>query len=56
MYAVESLANSVPDCDVVFTDKAARDALHRRGLGSWLATALPRTVEELSNDLHSLQG
>lgn len=51
MYDIDALATSVPYCDIVFTDAAARDALVRRQLHLSMGTVLPRRPDELIEEL-----
>lgn len=48
LHDIDALANSVPYCDIVFADAAARDCLLRAGLNERMGTVLPRTPDELA--------
>lgn len=49
LHDIDALANSVPYCDIVFADAAARDCLLRAHLDERMRTLLPRTPDELAN-------
>ena len=56
MHDIDALAIAVAYCDVVFTDKAARNALVSSSEIRALATVLPRRPQELTDYLSALPG
>jgi len=55
LYDIDALAVAVPYCDLVLTDRAARDALQRRGLDAHFDTRIPRDPEELATILDACE-
>lgn len=51
MYDIDALVTAVPDCDIVLTDAAARDAGVRRQLQVAMDNVLPRRPCELIDEL-----
>lgn len=49
LHDIDALANSVPYCDIVFADAAARDCLLRANLDERMNTLLPRTPNQLAD-------
>ena len=47
LHDINALANSVPYCDIVFTDAAARDCLLRASIDERMMTSVPRTPDDL---------
>jgi hypothetical protein len=54
LYDIAALGVAVPYCDVVFTDRAVRNAIRSMGVDSLMHTHLPRTPLELAALLDDL--